>query len=130
MSEPVLFVSHFRIKEGGSDIVSRAARDAASQINSDKPHTVLYLIYLDPKTDKISFLHAFRDADAMDVHFVGADERFATIREYVEPLGWEVYGSPSPPALDVLRQRAAASGSALSVSPDYVAGFLRQMPVT
>ena len=125
MAEPVFFASHFRIKDGGRDVVMEAAHDAASQLQSGKPRTVLYLMYLDPEAETISFLHAFPDADAMDVHFVGADERFATIREYVSPLGWEVYGRPSPSALEVLRQRAKASGLALSFHPDYVAGFLR-----
>jgi len=125
MSEPVVFVSHFRIKQGGRDVVTRAAKDVATHIHAEKLRTVLYLVYLDPEDETVSFLHAFPDGDAMDLHFVGADERFVAIRDYVEPLGWEVYGSPSAGALDVLRERAAASGLSLSLNPDYVAGFLR-----
>jgi quinol monooxygenase YgiN len=75
MAEPVFFASHFRIKEGGRDAVTEAARDTASHLQANKPRTVLFLIYLDREAETISFLHAFPDADALDVHSVGADER-------------------------------------------------------
>jgi hypothetical protein len=41
---------------------------------------------------------------------------------------WEVYGTPSPAALQILRQAADSAGVALATHPDYLAGFLRLEP--
>jgi quinol monooxygenase YgiN len=128
MGEPVFFASHFRIKEGRRETVMQAAHEVADQVEAEKPRTVLFLVYADTDTDVVSFLHAFPDADSMNVHFAGADERAAAISEHVQPLGWDVYGSPSPEALENLRLAAASSGVALAVRQDYVAGFLRLAP--
>jgi hypothetical protein len=73
--EPVFFLSHFRIKEGQLDFVRQFTSDAAARLEAEKPRTVLFLSYLDADGGTVSFLHAFADAESMDVHFVGADER-------------------------------------------------------
>ena len=69
MSEPVFFVSHFRIKEGQLDFVRQLTSDGAARLQAEKPRTVLFLCYLDADDETVSFLHAFADAESMDVHF-------------------------------------------------------------
>ena len=124
MPEPIFFLSHFRIKEGQLDVVRRIASEGAARLHAEKPRTVLFLSYLDAD-GTISFLHAFADPESMDVHIVGADERSRAASEYIEPLGWEVYGNPSPVALETLRRAADSAGKALVRHPEYLAGFLR-----
>lgn len=125
MSEPIVFISHFRIKEGQFDALKQLALNTADSVLSGKPRTILYLSYVDEDRSAISFLHAFADADAMDLHFEGAGERSKAAFEFVEPIGWEFYGSPSSEALETMRQAAAASGATLTVQPEHLAGFLR-----
>ena len=125
MSEPVVFVSHFGIKEGKLDDLKRHTADVMPRLRDDKPRTVLFLAYLDEQGSEISFLHAFPDADSMDVHFEGVDERVAAAYQYLEPRGWEIYGRPSDGALEMLRQSAAAAGVTLTVLPNHLGGFLR-----
>ena len=125
MSEPIVFISHFRIKDGQFDALKRLTFDTTDSLRSQKPRTVLFLSYVDEDRRAISFLHAFADADAMDVHFEGAAERSSAALEFIEPVGWEFYGSPSTAALETMRQTATASGATLTVQPEYLAGFLR-----
>jgi quinol monooxygenase YgiN len=125
MSEPVFFLSHFRIKEGALDRVRQLARDVSDQLHAEKPRTVLFLSYVDNDRGVISFLHAFPDEEAMDLHNVGSDERSKAAYEHVEPLGWEIYGRPSAAALETLRQAAASTGVPLALNAEYVAGFVR-----
>ncbi len=73
MSEPVFFISHFAIKDGALDELKRMGVAATERLREDKPRTVLFLSYLDEQAARISFLHAFPDAEAMDEHFAGAD---------------------------------------------------------
>jgi len=67
----------------------------------------------------------FADAESMDIHFQGSDERGRAAYEYVDPAGWEFYGRPSQQALETMRQAATSAGVTLSVEPDYLGGFLR-----
>jgi hypothetical protein len=128
MSDPIVFLSHFRIKDGQLEFVRRLTSEVAAGLQAEKPRTVLFLTYLDAEGRTISFLHAFADAESMDLHFVGSDERSRTAYEYIEPLGWEVYGKPSSAALETLSQAADSAGVSLASNPDYLAGFLRLAP--
>jgi hypothetical protein len=125
MSEPIVFISHFRIKEGRFDALKQRALDTGDDLRSEKPRTILFLSYVDEDRSTISFVHAFADADAMDLHIEGAGERSRAAFEFIEPIAWEIYGSPSTAALETMRQTATASGATLSVQPEYLAGFLR-----
>jgi hypothetical protein len=125
MTEPIFFLSHFRIKEGGLDVLRRLTREVTPQLEAEKPRTVLFLSYLSSDGGEISFLHAFADAKSMDLHIVGSDERSRAAYGYMEPLGWEIYGKPSAAALEGMRQAAASAGVPLALHPEYLAGFLR-----
>lgn len=125
MSDPVVFISHFRIKQDKVGALERLSIDTTDRLRSDKPRTVLFLSYADTDRSVISFLHAFPDADAMDAHFEGAAERSRMALEFLEPVGWEFYGKPSAAALESVREAATASGATLTVESEYVAGFLR-----
>lgn len=125
MSEPVFFISHFAVKEGALDDLKRMSAGAMLGIREAKPRMVLFLSYLDEEGGRISFLHAFPDADAMDEHFAGADDRAAAAYEFIEPRGWEFYGKPSDQALEGIRATAAKFGVPLVVEPEFNGGFLR-----
>jgi hypothetical protein len=125
MSEPVVFISHFKVKEGKVDELRRLAGEVERSLREDKPRTAAWLVYLDEDRTQVSFVHCFPDADSMDLHFEGSDERSAAVYEFVEPDGFEIYGRPSDEALETMRQAAAGSGVSLTVLPDHVGGFLR-----
>ena len=125
MSEPVIFISHFKVKEGKLDDLKRLAGEVERSLQEDKPRTVAWLVYLNEDGTKVTFVHCFDDADSMDLHFEGSDERTATVYEFVEPDGFEIYGRPSERALETMQQAAAGSGVTLTVRPELVGGFLR-----
>jgi hypothetical protein len=128
MPEPIFFLSHFRIKDGRLDLVRQHTSEVAARLQAEKPRTLLFLSYVDADGGTVSFLHAFADAESMDLHIVGADERSRAAYAYLEPLGWEVYGNPSSAALETLEQAADSAGLALARHPEYLAGFLRLEP--
>ena len=128
MWEPVVFISHFAVKEGALDELKRMSGAAVEGIREGKPRTVLFLSYLDEQGGRISFLHAFPDADAMDQHFEGSDDRAAAAYEFIEPRGWEFYGKPSERVMEGMRATAAKFGVPLIVEPEFNAGFLRLAP--
>ncbi len=128
MSEPVVFISHFKVGEGKLDDLRRLAAAVERSLREDKPRTVAWLIYLDEDGGKVSFVHCFPDADSMDLHFEGSDERTAAVYEFVEPDGFEIYGKPSNPALETMQQAATSSGVSLVVQSEHLGGFMRMQP--
>ena len=125
MSGPVVFISHFEVKEGRLDDLRRLADEIGGDLQAHKPGTVAYLMYLDEAGSRFTVVHCFPDADTMDRHFEGSDERTAAAFEVMDPLGWEIYGRPSDGALETMRQGAQATGVPLTVLPEHVGGFLR-----
>ena len=125
MSGPVVFVSHFAVKEGRVEDLRALAAEIEAQLRQEKPGTLAYLMYLDEDGSRFAVAHCFPDADAMDRHFEGSDDRTAAAFEVMVPLGWEIYGRPSDVALATMRQGAEATGVPLTLLPDHVGGFLR-----
>jgi hypothetical protein len=125
MSDPIAFVSHFHVKEGALETVSRMAAEVTSHLQAEKPRTAVFLIFLDEEGAKASFIHVFADPEAMDVHFEDAEQRSQAAYEAIEPLGWEVYGTPSDAALGSLREGARAAGVPLVTRPTLLGGFMR-----
>jgi hypothetical protein len=125
MSEPIVFISHNQIKKGKLDDLKRVSGEVTTRLQADKPRTLVFLAFVDEGGTQATFAHVFADAESMDLHFEGADERSAAAYEYLNPAGWEIYGKPSKAVMEVMRQTAASVGVTLTVQPEYLAGFLR-----
>lgn len=125
MTEPVAFISHFGVKPGKGYDLARISAESSARLEAEKPRTLVFLGYFNETGTAVSFLHVFADAESMDIHFQGADERARAAYEYLEPKGWELYGTPSQQALETLQQAATSAGVTLSVEPNYLGGFIR-----
>ena len=125
MTDPVVFVSHFTVKEGSLDALKRHAPGTAQGLQEDKPRTSVFVAYVSGDGASASFIHVFVDADAMDAHIEGAMERSQAAYEFMSPAGWEIYGRASDAAMRMFEQAAADAGVSLRTEPEYLAGFLR-----
>ena len=109
-AEPIVFISHFRVKEGMLEPYKNLVRTVTPQLEAGRPRTLAYLFYLSPSGSEATIVHVFPDAEAMDLHAQGSKERSRVAFEFVVPQGWEIYGTPTEAALEQLRQAASASG--------------------
>ena len=124
MSDPVAFISRFRIKAGQRRAYQALATDITPQLQTEKPQTLVFLSYLGDD-DLLTIIHVFADPGSMDRHIEGSDERSAQAMPLLVPLGWEIYGAVSDAALGTLKQAAAGAGVPLTVHGEFLAGFLR-----
>ena len=125
MPDPIVFVSHSRVKDGRLEDFRGFLREGARVLEADKPGTVVFLAYVDASGTEATIVHAFPDADAMDAHLQGVDERTGAADAYIETTGYEIYGTPSPQVLEAMQGFAASEGVPLSIRPDHVGGYLR-----
>jgi hypothetical protein len=125
LAEPIAFISHFRVKRGKAAAVRTMFAAGATQLAVAKPQTAAFLGYLDERGTRLTIVHLFPDAEAMDAHFEGADQRSQAAYELFEPAGWEIYGHPSAAALAMIEREAAQAGVPLMVAPKALGGFTR-----
>jgi hypothetical protein len=125
MTEPIVFISHFQVKEGTVDGLRQLARDVVRQLEAEKPRTLVFLNYLSADGTQATFVHVFADAESMDRHFEGAEQRSKVAYEFLKADGWEIFGRPNEPVVEMMRRAATSSEVTLSVQPEYFAGFLR-----
>jgi quinol monooxygenase YgiN len=128
MSEPIVFMSHHRIKPGEVEALKALTAEIWSAMETEKPRTLMNLAYLNEDGTEVTFMHAFADIEAMQLHWQGADERAKQAYEYVEPIGFEIYGSAGDQIVEGMRAEAAGGGATLTIWPEFVTGFLRLRP--
>ena len=124
MSEPIVFISTHRIKEGKLNEFKDFSRKMTPLIEEGKPNTIFFQAYLNDEGTELTVVHVFPDADAMDLHFEGADERSGNAYEFIQPERYEIYGSASDHVMATMR-RQAGPGIGLTVKPQNLAGFIR-----
>ena len=124
MDKPIVFISHHRIKDGRLEEFKELSRQVMTRIEADKPGTLAQLSYLDEAGSKVSFIHFFPNAEAMDLHLEGSGERASRAYEYLQPVGFEIYGTVSDNAMAIMR-KSAGSEAYLELNPELLVGFIR-----
>jgi hypothetical protein len=124
MSEPIVFISRNKIKEGKTDEFRNHYRGSIPPIVTGKPGTLAQLAYENEEATEVTIVRFFSSADALDHQIQGADERSKKTYEYIEPIGVEIFGTPNPATLEKMK-KIAGSGVVVSINPNYMGGFIR-----
>lgn len=124
MSEPIIFISNQRVKQGKLEGYKHYYRQVAEQAKANKPGTVAHLAYHNEEGTELSIIHIFPDADAMELHMKGVDDLAKKAYEYVEILSFEIYGKPTDAILERMLQ-IAGSGIELNIKPQLIGGYIR-----
>jgi quinol monooxygenase YgiN len=124
MSEPIVFISHFKVKEGKLEGLKQYAQMRIERLQAEKPGTVAYLHYLNEEETEYSVVHVFPDAEALDRHLEGVGEAAKGAFEFIEPMRRELYGMPNAQALAMSRP-PEGSGMAFDHKPKRMGGYIR-----
>ncbi len=122
MSQSIVFISHNTIRKGKLDQLKKMMDVMYPRIEAEKPGTVLHRAYLEADAGQVHFVHVFPDADAMDAHMEGADERVTTADEVIETTAYEIYGRPSDAVLEFLGQNPSIQ---MTLRPESLGGYIR-----
>ena len=124
MTEPIVFISTHKIREGKLEGFKERNRDVAEFLEANKPGTVAFLAYLNEDGTEVSTVHVFPNAEAMEAHMKGVGERAKGAAEFLEFDRLEIYGKPSDAVLESMRQ-APGSGVTLRIKPEHLGGYIR-----
>ena len=127
MSEPIVFISHFKIKEGKLDGLKQHAQMMTELIKAEKPGTVAFLQYLNENETELSIVHVFPDADAFDRHGEGVAERARAAFEFLEPISRELYGMPNEKSLATMTAIRPPGAPEIEFhhKPQHMGGYIR-----
>jgi hypothetical protein len=123
MSGPIVFISRNKIREGKKDEFRKHYHDSISLTLATKTGTLVQLAY-ENEAEEFTVVRLFPNAEALDLQIQGADERSRETYEFIEPTSIEIYGSPISTTLEKMK-KIAGSGVAVSISPNYMGGFIR-----
>ena len=124
MSEPIVFISRNKIKEGKTDEFRNHYQESIPPIMAGKPGTLAQLAYENEEAAEVSIVRFFPSADALDLQIQGADERSKKTYKYIEPISIEIFGTPNPSTLEKMK-KIAGSGVLVSINSHYIDGFIR-----
>lgn len=124
MSEPIVFISRNRIREGKIEDFRKHYQDSLASIITGKPGTSLQLAYENEDGTEAIIIRLFPNAESLDLQIEGAEERSKKTYEFIEPVGIEIFGRPGPSTLERMRKIAGA-GIMVNISPLYLGGFFR-----
>jgi len=125
MSKPIVFISHFKVKEGKLDKLKQLSQEVTEHIKADKPGTLTFLQYTNKEGTELSIIHIFPDAEAFDKHNEGVGERAGKAFEFVVPTRREIYGLPSDQAMALLTPPDDLEIT-LTQMPQLMEGYIRQ----
>jgi len=126
MSEPVVFIIRFKIKEGKAAEFRMHYRESIQRTFETKPGTLAELAYENEEATEFTVIRQFPNADALDRHLHGADERSVKSFTFIEPIRVEIYGSLNPGTLEKM-VKIAGPGTPMEIHPNYTGGFIRQV---
>ena len=124
MGRPIVFISHQRVKPGRFAEFAALFAEGSKVIQADKPGTLVFLGFTDAARGETRIVHVFPDAEAMDRHMQGADERSARAYEFLEPMEIDVYGAPSAGVVSEI-QALAGHGVTVRLMPEMIGGYVR-----
>ena len=124
MSNPIVYISHNRVKPGKLDDFGRMYREAVKTFEANKPGTLVHISYANEDHTEVTIIHLFPDADAFDRHLQGVSENAKRAFEFIESDRLELDGTPNPGVVELIR-RVASPGAVLSVYPQHLGGYIR-----
>jgi hypothetical protein len=127
MSNPIIFISHQRIKEGKLEEYKKNYLQVAAMTEATKPGTAAHLAYLNEDGTEASIVHIFPDAESMELHMKGVGELAKKAYQFMEVESFEIYGTLSDNILAGMVQ-IAGSGVKLNLKPQSVGGYIRLKP--
>ena len=124
MSEPIVFISRNRVKEGMLADFKKHYYDSIPLIEASKLDTLVQLAYVNEDDSEVDIVRLFPNAEGLDLQLQGADQRSKVTYQFIEPTSIEIYGTPNNFAMEMMK-KVAGSGIKVSIKPQFIGGFIR-----
>jgi len=118
MSEQVVYVDRFQLREGKLEDFRRYATEVAAFVQEHEPGVVSFNYYIGQDGERGTALFVFSSAEALDSHLDVVSSRFQEGYEQLRATEIELLGEPSDRAI-------AMAASFNAILKTQIAGFSR-----
>jgi hypothetical protein len=132
MSEPLIYISTWKIKEGKLEELKEFAREFVGHIEGREPQLIAMNTYINDEGTEMTTIQVHPDSASMDSHLGVVDQilgedmnEWLERGELIEPIRAEIFGTPGLALLESDRPRIAA-GVPYFVKSTNIAGFTRK----
>ena len=108
MSQPFVFVSKHRVKDGAIADLEERSTAFARFVADREPWTIGFRLFLSADGSELTHVQVQPDAERMDLHMQLARDHIGAALELAETTSIEVYGQPGPVLGQVLRMNEEA----------------------
>ena len=131
MTQPVIYVATFKIKEGKFQEYQRFYAESLKLVEENNPRLIALHTFANEDGTEITNINVHPDTAAMDLHMqvlaekmgLLADDLTAVFR-FLEPVRVEVYGTPGDRAT-AMDKPLVEAGVPFTYKPRHVGGFTR-----
>lgn len=131
MTEPVVYVSTWRIKPGAFDDYARFYAELVRIVRDNEPRVVAFLAFANDDLTELSNVHVYPDGATLDNHMAVIGEQMRLLPDdltamtaSLEPVRVVVLGAPSG-AAEAMDDGLRQAGVPFDVKPRYLGGFTR-----
>jgi hypothetical protein len=125
MSEPLIVISTYRVKEGKLEDLKRYYKKILEIVEANERQLIAFHGFLNEDGTEMTNIQVHPDTASMDFHMQvlrdNWDESFSEYGQMLEVISVEYYGTPPESALEMDRQ----GGWGISLKPLHVAGVSR-----
>lgn len=126
MSEPFIFITTSKFKEGRLDEYRTYTRKSVEIIQANEPRLIAFSTYINEDGTKATTVQVHPDVESMMFHLKVMRERMDIAFENLELESMTVCGKVNDQFLEIAKQ-FAKSGASLNVNPEALGGFTRFM---
>jgi hypothetical protein len=132
MSDPVVYLSTWRIKEGKFRDYQRFYAQLVKIVDENEPGVSAFLAFTNEDQTELTNVHVFPDSATLDRHMAVIGEKMGllpgdltAVMQHMEPVGVQVYGVPTGKAAE-LDKGMMDSGVPFTGKARYLGGFARR----
>jgi hypothetical protein len=129
MSQPLIYISTWKVKDGRLDDYKQFAKQLTEIIEAKEPQLIAFNVFLNEEGTEMTSIQVHPNADSMDFHMqivsqaLGEEMNDWVGRaDFIEPKHIEIFGMPSTKLLEADNPIVEA-GIPRSIKPNLIAGF-------
>jgi hypothetical protein len=111
MAGPIVYLDRSRIRSGDIAGLRQAVADLTEFVREREPQLLLYGFEIDEPASTLCVFAIHPDSESLELHLGIGGPEFRKVGAFIDLQQIEVIGTPSPPVLEQLRQKAALLGS-------------------
>jgi hypothetical protein len=127
LSQPFIFISTFRLKQGTLEAFKEMCQGLVEFVESNEPRVIAFNLYANEDGTEVSNVQVHPDADSMVSHMKLLHEHISGAGSEEGPIDVtpsnQIYGIPNDAVLEMIEE--FDPGVPLSIKPLPIAGFTR-----